>query len=226
MTAIKLAIRLRRLFMKTLKIRKLVVVLIALAPLSAQKQSNGVNGAQQEVPSTDPAQIIQFLSKSISWYRQYAVEQQLASQPSDYSFLDQNRRVAEQVVQLAFDYARAQAQARAQQRVQPQQPAPDSQSYQGLTRAAQKTTQQIQDTQTELRDTREKLAHAPASKRAALQAQVSELESEVGLLQARQDALQGMLDFVSTSNSAISGVGLRSQIEELARSVPAAISRA
>jgi small-conductance mechanosensitive channel len=212
--------------MKTLKIRKLVVVLIALAPLSAQNQSKGVNGAQQEVPSTDPAQIIQFLSKSISWYRQYAVEQQLASQPSDYSFLDQNRRVAEQVVQLAFDYARAQAQARAQQRVQPQQPAPDSQSYQGLTRAAQKTTQQIQDTQAELQDTREKLAHAPASRRAALQAQVSELESEVGLLQARQDALQGMLDFVSTSNSAISGVGLRSQIEELARSVPAAISRA
>ncbi len=121
MTAIKLAIRLRRLFMKTLKIRKLVVVLIALAPSSAQNQSNGVNGAQQEVPSTDPAQIIQFLSKSISWYRQYAVEQQLASQPSDYSFLDQNRRVAEQVVQLAFDYARAQAQARAQQRVQPEQ---------------------------------------------------------------------------------------------------------
>ena len=208
--------------MKTV-IRRLVFLFVSLAPLGAQNQAN--SPASQATPSADPAQVIEFLSKTISWYRQYAVEQQLVTQPSDQAFLDQNRRVAEQVVQLAFDYARAQAQARAQQRLQPQQPAPDSQSYQGLTKAAQKTEQQIQDTQSELQETRDKLAHAPPSKRGALQAQAAELDSEIGLLQARQDSLQGMLDFVSTSNSAVSGVGLRSQIEELARSVPAAISR-
>ena len=208
-------------------IRKLAVVLVALLPLAAQNQANNTSSVPQSVQSADPVQVIEFLSKTISWYRQLAVEQQLATQPSDLAFLDQNRRVADQVVQLAFDYARAQAQARAQQRGQPQQQAqtPDSQSYQGLTKAAQKAEQQIQDTQSELQETRDKLAHAPPSKKGALQAQAAELESEIGLLQARQDALQGMLDFVSTSNSAISGVGLRSQIEELARSVPAAISR-
>jgi hypothetical protein len=207
--------------MKT-AIRKVVFLFVALAPLGAQNQGDNAASATESVPAADPAQVIEFLSKTISWYRQHAVEQQLATQPSDQAFLDQNRRVAEQVVQLAFDYARAQAQARAQQHGQPQQQAhtPDSQSYQGLTKAAQKAAQQIQDTQSELQDTRDKLAHAPPSKRSALQAQTAELESEIGLLQARQEALQGMLDFVSSSNSAISGVGLRAQIEEMARSVP------
>jgi uncharacterized membrane protein (DUF485 family) len=208
-------------------IRRLVFLFVALAPLGAQNQATNATSVAQSVPAADPAQVIGFLSRTISWYRQFPVEQQLATQPSDVAFLDQNRRVADQVVQLAFDYARAQAQARAQQRGQPQQQAqaPDSQSYQGLMKAAQKAEQQIQDTQSELQQTRDKVAHAPASKKGALQAQVAELESEIGLLQARGDALQGMLDFVSTSNSAVSGVGLRSQIEELARSVPAAISR-
>jgi small-conductance mechanosensitive channel len=203
-------------------IRRLLFLFLALAPMGAQNQGNNAASATQSVPAADPAQVIEFLSKTISWYRQHAVEQQLATQPSDQAFLDQNRRVAEQVVQLAFDYARAQAQARAQKRGQAQQPTqgPDSQSYQGLTKAAQKAEQQIQDTQSELQETREKLAHAAPSKKVALQAQTAELESEIGLLQARQEALQGMLDFVSTSNSAISGVGLRAQIEEMARSVP------
>jgi small-conductance mechanosensitive channel len=203
-------------------IRRFVFLFVVLAPLGAQNQAT--NPASQATPSADPAQIIEFLSKSISWYRQIPVEQQLATQPSDQAFLDQNRRVAEQVLELAFDFARGQAQARAQQR-QPQQQAqtPDSQSYQGLTRAAQKAQQQLQDTQTELQNTREQLAHAPASRRAGIQAQVAELESEIGLLQARLDALQGMLEFVNTSNAG-SGLGLRAQIEELARSVPADIS--
>ena len=212
--------------MKTLACRALILISVLL-PLSAQKQP--ASTAAPALPPTttaDPVQVIEFLSKSISWYRQIPVEQQLATQPSDLSFIDQNRRVAEQVLQLAFDYARAQAQARAQQR-QSQAPAQtqDSQGYQGLTRATQKAEQQLQDTQKELQDTRDKLSHASASKKAALQAQVAELESEIGLIQARLDALQGMLDFVSASNSGVTGVGLRSQIEELARSVPAAISK-
>jgi hypothetical protein len=204
---------------------QVMVVLTAFLPLRAQNQGSNAAPAQPSVPMAEPAQIIEFLSKSISWYRQTAVEKQIATQPADLAFLDQNHRVSDQVVQLAFDYARGQAQMRAQQRQpQPQAQNAEAQSYQGLTKAAQKAQQQIQDTQTELQDTRDKLAHAPASKKPALQAQTAELESEIGLVQARLDALQGMLDFVATSNAGVTGVGLRSQIEELARSVPAAIS--
>lgn len=198
-----------------------------LLPLSAQNQPANRTAPTASAPAADPAQIIGFLSKSISWYRQLAIEQQIATEPADVAFLQQNRRVAEQVVQLAFDYARQQADARAKVRSPQQKPegSEKQQRYQGLEQAAQKTTQQIQDTQTELQNTREKLARAPTSKRTVLQSQIAELDSEIGLLQARNDALQSMLEFVNTSNSGTNGAGLRSQIEELGRSVPASLSR-
>src|SRR2546422_1793297 len=170
-----------------------------------------------------PAQIIDFLSHTINWYRQLAAEQQLATEPSDVTFLQQNRRVADQVVQLAFGYARTQAQLQAKQGVasQPQTQTPGLEQYQRLNQEAQKTEQEVDDTQKELSDTRAKLVTATASRRKLLESQVAELESEIGLLQARRDALDSMLEFVASSNSGKGGVGLRAQIEELARSVPA-----
>ena len=202
------------------------LLLVLASGLHAQAPTPGNASAPPQAPLAEPSQVIQFLSKSISWYRQLGVEQQLATQPSDLSFLDQDRRVADQVVQQAFEYARAQAQAHAQQRQQQQTSlqAPDSQTYQGLTRALLKTQGQLQSTQDELRQARERLPHISPSKRSPVQAQVEELESEIALLQARLDALQGMLDFAVTSNAGVSGAGLRSQVEELARSVPSSIS--
>src|SRR4029077_8883217 len=84
--------------------------------------------------------------------------------------------------------------------------------------------QQIQDTQSELQSNREKLTSATAAKRRPIQPQVDELQGELGLLNARRDALQAMADFVSSSGSG-NRLGLRAQIEELAHSVPAALSR-
>ena len=70
---------------------------------------------QTSAPTMQPPQIVDFLSHTINWYRQLAAEQQLATEPSDVTFLQENRRVADQVVQLAFDYARTQAQLQAKQ---------------------------------------------------------------------------------------------------------------
>ena len=172
-----------------------------------------------------PGQVIDFLSHTITWYRQLPVEQQLATEPADLTFFQENRRVADQVVQLAFDYARTQAQLQAKQtaKAQPQQAA-GLEQYQRLVQASQKTDQQIQDTQNELQSTRAKLTKAGAAERRVLESQVVELQSELGLLQARHDVLDNMLDFVVSSSSGKSGMGLRSQIEELARSVPASLS--
>ncbi len=167
-----------------------------------------------------PSQIIDFLSRTIAWYRELPVQQQLATQPADLTYVQENRAVANQVVQLAFDYARAQAQPKQVKGSSDQ--AQPSQQYQRLTQLAQKTDQDLDDTQKELQDTRDKLAHATAANRSLLQAQVDELESEINLLQARRDALNTMVEFVASSTSG--GLGLRAQIEELARSVPASIS--
>jgi small-conductance mechanosensitive channel len=199
------------------------VVLFWLTSIGAAQDP----ASQAASPVMHSVQIIDFLSHTITWYRQLAAEQQLATNPSDVTFLQENRRVADQVVQLAFDYARTQAQLQAKQanRTQAQEQTPALEQYQRLNQAAQKAQQEIDDTQKELGDTRAKLASATASRRKLLDSQVAELESEIGLLQARRDALDSMLEFVASSNSGgKGGVGLRAQIEELARSVPASLS--
>jgi small-conductance mechanosensitive channel len=171
----------------------------------------------------DTGKIIQFLSSTVSWYRQRAAEEKLANEPSDLTFIQENKTVADQVVQQAFDYARKEAELSSKGQARQQTQSANSAQYQGLTQALQKVEQQIQDTQAELQSQREQLAKAGLAKRRAIQAQIEELQGELGLLNARQVALQTMAEFVSSSGSG-NRVGLRSQIEELARSVPAALS--
>jgi hypothetical protein len=76
-----------------------------------------LSSAQTNAPSAPAAQdsgkIIQFLSHTIPWSRELAAEQKNATEPSDLTFIQENRRVADQIVQLAFDFARNQAQVQA-----------------------------------------------------------------------------------------------------------------
>src|SRR6266496_5734159 len=83
--------------------------------------------AQANAPSVsstaqDPGKIIQFLSHTISWYRELAIEQKNATEPSDLTFVQENHRVADQIVQLAFEFSRNQAQLQSRQPAQPQSP--------------------------------------------------------------------------------------------------------
>src|SRR5581483_2363446 len=97
----------------------------------------GDNNAPAPTPQ-DATKIVQFLSTTISWYHQRAAEQKLASEPADLSYLQENSRVADQVVQQAFDYARSVAQLQSRQRSPQQgQPANDNSQAQRLNQALQ-----------------------------------------------------------------------------------------
>src|SRR5438477_749530 len=135
-----------------------------LFSLCGSSQNSGVTTPGSSSVAQDPAQIIRFLGHTISWYRELAVEQQLATQPSDVTFYQDNHRVADQVVQLAFDYARSQAQVLAKKRAQQPVQSASTDQYQHLVEAAQKADQQLQDTQSELQSTRAKLATASPAK--------------------------------------------------------------
>ena len=67
----------------------------------------------------DSADILRFLTETISWYGQTG-EQQIVTEQSDLTFFQDNRRVATQVVRLAFDFARQQADAKAKAKAQAQ----------------------------------------------------------------------------------------------------------
>jgi small-conductance mechanosensitive channel len=172
--------------------------------------------------------VVEFLSKTIDWYRQTSsAEQQIATDPVDLAFGDNNRRTADDVVRMAFDFARQQEQLLSPQATanQPQTPNNKLSQYQGLVQAAANEDQQVQQTRTELSQLEQKKEVATGKKRKDLDSQIAELNSELGLMQARRDVLHNMIDFVGQANtSGLGTVGLRGQIEQLARSVPAYLS--
>jgi small-conductance mechanosensitive channel len=200
-------------------LRKVVLTILALV-LTAIGQGNAPTSA---INHQDSGKIIQLLSSTISWYRQRAAEEKLVNEPTDLTFAQENARVADQVVQQAFEYGRNEAQLQSKRHAEKQTQGGNSAEYQGLAQALQKVEQQIQDTQAELQSNREKLTGGTAAKRRYAQAQIQELQGELGLLNARHDALQAMAEFVTSSGSG-NRIGLRAQVEELSHSVPPALS--
>ncbi len=201
------------------KLRVLVIlifIVLVLAPCGAMSQSTptptSTAGGEES--------IVPFLNQNIVWYRDLTQQQQLATEPSDVLFFNDNRQIAEQVVRLAFEYARARAQALATQ------PAVSANSanvspYQTLTTLAAKADQQYKDTQKEVDDLRGQLTTATGAKRRKLQATLDETQSEVELFQARRDTLRNMVQFATGATAGGVGSGtLIGQIEELARAVP------
>lgn len=199
--------------------------LFLLSLLTLFLSFSGTSGrAQTATPVVDHGEdIIPFLNQTLVWYRQ-VVAQQAASEPSDLIFLNDSRRIADQAVRLSFDFARARAQALAAQGNLAPAPSQNlsasSTQYQRFAELAAKADQQVKQSKSELDGLRTQLETAPPAKRAALQARMSETQSELDLHQARRDVMRSMLQV--SGNSAQGSGNLLSQIEELARAVPAA----
>src|SRR5438309_268388 len=91
----------------------ILFVFLASGAIVSPAQSDN-DASKTDANTVQPASaedIISFLNQTIVWSRQLTSEQQLVNEPSDALFLNDSRRVADQVVKLAFDYARARAQA-------------------------------------------------------------------------------------------------------------------
>ncbi|HWG40942.1 MAG TPA: mechanosensitive ion channel family protein [Candidatus Acidoferrales bacterium] len=186
----------------------------------AQGNNNNKNDAVQAGGADD---IISFLNQTIVWSRQITAEQQLVSEPSDALFLNDSRQVADQVVKLAFDFARARAQALAGQTNNSAGPSQASSQYQRLIDSANKADQQVKGLQQELDNFHQQLLTATGKKRTTLLAIISETEGELQLFQTRRDTLRSMLQFATgTASSGLGSGSLLSQVEELARTVPIA----
>jgi len=200
------------------KLRKLLLSLgtFSLAAISAVLLAQGA-------PSLTAPDVIQFLSKTIDWYRQSQFMQQIVDEPADLTFIADQQRMADQSVRASFDFARQSEQLISK----PAQTTPQNANsdYQRLTQAAanaDQQTQQVQDQLNTLEGEREKTA---PRKRTQLDSQIATLKSELELLHSRQDALRNLIQFVS--QSAVGAVGqadLKSQIEDLARTLPPQVS--
>lgn len=195
-------------------LRILFIAILLLPGLSSRAADDAPKGAAN-LPS--PQQVIDYLKQTIDWHHHLTVEEQLATDPSDVLFVDGNRQVARQALQLSFDFARAYAPLAPAQPVQGT--ASGSSKYEPLFREAASTDANVLELQGEIADVKAKLRTARGADRQKLQSTLAETQSEFDLAQARSQTLHTMLQFVSGAGASSSG-NLLMQVEELQRSIP------
>jgi small-conductance mechanosensitive channel len=160
------------------------------------------------------------LDQTIDWYRTLGVQQEAANEPSDLLILYDNRQTANQVIGLAFDIARANAEILAKQ------PAAvdakeQSTSAQTLAQLQKQLTAQESAVQAELETDQRLLLKARPAQKTELHAKISALQGEVELNNARQSLLATMATFASQSGAdGLTAGALKAQIDAMAVSMP------
>jgi small-conductance mechanosensitive channel len=183
------------------------------APRPAPAQSSVAPAAALIAPMSGP-RIIQILDQTIDWYRTLGIQQQAANEPSDLLILYDNRQTANQVIGLAFDIARANAEILAKQ-PEPKDATAANASSQSLSQLQNKFAAQGAIVRAELESAQRQLANARPEHRIELQAKISELQGEIDLIDARRSLLDTMASIANQSDADSAGA-LKAQIDAMA----------
>jgi small-conductance mechanosensitive channel len=168
-------------------------------------------------------QVVQILDETVDWYRTLGIQQQAATQPSDLLILYANRQIAERVMALAFEIARANAELLSSEANLAAQASEDPASAQALSRAQKKLDEQRAALLAEIEVLRREAAAAPKQGKADLQAKIAVLQGESDLINARRNLLVNMTQFAGQSDTNGFGANaLKAHIDAIAASIPSA----
>jgi len=204
-------------------------------PAQTPAQSPAKNAAPAQTTaiaaSVDAARVVQFLDQTIAWYHQLGAQQQLVSDANDAVYVSADHQMANEVVRLAFRFARTQAEG-AQPTAASAQASDQAASGQGAAPSMYQTLMQQEgearkdENQVvgEVDDLQKKIATASGKQKQALEAHLAETQAEVDLAKARVDALRNMARFLSGADTG--ATGLSAQIDALESTLPPDLSEA
>ncbi|MGA8341086.1 MAG: hypothetical protein WB781_04040, partial [Candidatus Sulfotelmatobacter sp.] len=162
------------------------------------------------------------MTDSIDWYHHCATEGQIAIEPVDLVFLEDSRPGAAQILQLSFDFARADAQFSPT-------PTPDSQKGGAIATGSPDLAQfvkledntdlQRRQASEEIEEINKNIKTAHGARRRELQAALDATQSRLDVLQAGLVTLRQLVEFMQAFTSRETG-DLASSIDDLARTVP------
>jgi small-conductance mechanosensitive channel len=180
---------------------------------------------QAPAAGPDSAQVIQFLTQTVDWYRRVGSDQQIATAQNTVAVGNDNRQMADHIVRLAFDFARAEADVIDKQHTSGGAQSQDSGRDHALLQLEARLDKQTQDAQSELGSLRHKSETASGKKKQELQSQIAEVQAELDLANARKDSIHNMVEFASQTSGSNSHVGgLHAQIQTLADTLPTALT--
>lgn len=192
----------------------------AFAQTSAQTpaQTPAQPAAGNPAP-VDAGRVVQFLDQTITWYRQLGAQQRLVADANDDVYVSADLQLANEVVRLAFQFARTAASA--------QQPSGQVGAVSTYQRAMQQEAEAQKDEKQvagEVDDLQKTIATASGQQKQTLEAQLAETQAEVNFAKARVDAIRTMTRFLSGASTG--ATGLSAQIDALESSLPPALREA
>jgi len=189
-----------------------------------------VRGLSADIPQGSyqlpaEAQVIGYLLQSVNWYRHVYTERQVASDPGDLVFLNDNQAIESQIFKLSFEFAKADA-AFAKTATSPHNSpatpsAPASPDLAHFIELKNRNDQVTQQTSADIGKLNEKIASARKGDREKLKAALDDAQSRLDLLQAVSQAVNDLIQFVQTARTAQDNTAtLDLTIDDLAQSIP------
>jgi small-conductance mechanosensitive channel len=165
--------------------------------------------------------ILQYLDRSISWYRAITNLVQTIPAVNAAPARDDLQQESVAFLQNAFDYARAQAATLPAQQAGAEANGAQS-SRRGLQQAYTAAMQRVQSTQERIAAVSAAIQKASRKKRAELVSQRDVLQSQLKLSEDIRNTLQKLVDFVNSSGEAGGAAGVMGHINDLEQTVPEA----
>lgn len=171
------------------------------------------------------AQVIGYLLQSVTWYRRLYTERQVASDPGDLVFLNDNQVLESQIVKLSFEFAKADvalAKTAPSPHDAPVTPAaPASADLAHFIELKNRNDQLSQQTSEDIGKLNEKIAWARKADRKKLKAALDDAQSRLELMQAVSQGVNDLVQFVQTARTAKANTAILDlTIDDLAQSIP------
>jgi len=171
------------------------------------------------------AQVIGYLLQSVNWYRHVYTERQVASDPGDLVFLNDNQAIEGQIVRLSFEFAKADA-ALAKTATSPHGApttplAPASADLAHFIELKNRNDQASRQTTEDIGKLKEKIISVRSGDREKLKAALDDAQSRLELVQAVSQGVNDLIQFVQTARSGQDNTAtLDLTIDDLAQSIP------
>jgi len=170
------------------------------------------------------SEVIGYLLQSVNWYRHVYAERQVANEPTDFMFLDDNQGVEQQIVKLSFEFAKSDAAVETSAASShggtksPDPPPADLTHFIELKKRNDELSQQAME---EIRNLDKRLNTANGADRGKLKAAEEDAQTRLHLLDAVAQGLNDLVEFVQNPSEAqAQRAHLDSIIDHLAQSIP------
>jgi hypothetical protein len=194
---------------------------ITAAPVAAPSATATPDAAAASVSVLSAKEVVEILDQTSEWYRALEPQQQSAAQPSEVLILYANRQIADKVVELAVELARADAELLSSEASSAQTNAEKS-AVASLNELRGQLETQRQSIQQELSTDRQKIA-AGGRDAKELATKLAELQGELAMNAARANLLDTMGEFVTQRDpKSADAQALKAHIDAIAASIPAA----